>query len=262
MGRKHATWVFADGDRFRFGPHLSKGGLVNNVRIVSTRPDANGSQGDIIQRAESDFLVVDEEGNFAGRLPQDADMYRAHGNHFRHYPNRGYKALSAIVTSTRDSDQCALDPSGYLDELGYIVPENDFPAGEPLRDARGPGCTWASTPSAAVSPFDGPPGVPLSSGFEPLTRAHIPSSVLNNKLNIILEWIAEERTADEHGHAGRAEFIAAATPALAANTPCLHVPFEDVDADLVFLLREAGKEWGARGVAEIACQIAGWVGPF
>ena len=134
---KHGSWVFADGDRFLYGNRTERdeNGLVGNVRIVSTRPEADGSLGPVL-RGESDFLVVDVEGNYAGRLPQDAAMYRTHGRHFRHHPDRGYRA------------------------------------------------------------------------------------------------------------------------------PGTGVPIEHVDERLKAILMQAGEEWGPRGVAEAAAQMAGWVGPF
>ena len=145
-------WVFADGDRFFF-----EVGEYSYERRVSTRPDVPGAKGPV-QRGESDFLVTDAEGNYSGRLPMDASMYRMRGHNFRHHP-----------------------------EFASRAPGTEDPTEEELENC-GPGV-----------------------------------------------WCADE------------------------TAP---VPIEEADPVLVWLLRHAGEEWGPRGVAEAAAQLAGWVGPF
>jgi len=133
------NWVFADGDRFFF-----EVGEYECERRVSTRPDVPGAKGPIL-RGESDFLVTDTEGNYSGRLPQDADMYRMHGHNFRHHPEFAYRAPGTEEPTEEELDARGvtnegledIDPGGYFDTDGSYVPvwRADETASVPIEEA-------------------------------------------------------------------------------------------------------------------------------
>ena len=188
---------------------------MGNVRIVSTRPEADGSLGPVL-RGESDFLVVDVEGNYAGRLPQDAAMYRTHGRHFRHHPDRGYKTPG----TEEHAHNCALCRIGK----------------ELLRDL----------PKAPMlqGPFETVPGT--EGGFG-RTVTYTSGSGTGGSASVALH---------------RAERIVINGVPFVRERERTGVPIEHVDERLKAILMQAGEEWGPRGVAEAAAQMAGWVGPF
>ena len=249
--RRAATekpWVFADGDRFRYPEGRNgDGGLTSDVRVVSARPEAIGSDNNVINRGESDFLVVDEEGNYAGRLPQDAAMYRAGGRHFRRHPERAYYApgtapmAPTIAPPKAGHYENVPGTEGGLEFKTQPNPRWTVHPPDGVKTAE----IWLNGAKIGEWPVKGPISVVYRDTYENpqegITWQRIPEPALAEAERVTINGV---------------EFVRADT------VKPFTVPIEIVDGRLTEVLIDAGNVWGPAGVASAAAQLAGWIGPL